>query len=228
MEKVTKNSIRLGIFVSVGILIFIIVIYNLGSRKQLFNSTFKVSCLFKDANGLKAGNNVRFGGVEIGTVDKVDIISDTLVKVDMMLDKKVRKFVRQGAKATVGSEGVMGDKLVNISHGLSNEPELKNNDTLEAGESTNIDEILLNLEVASFNAAEITGNLDTMLEGIKSGKGIVGKLFTDSSFANSVGKTVTNIEESTEAAKHSFLLRGFFKDKEKEKAKENTKKKKKE
>jgi phospholipid/cholesterol/gamma-HCH transport system substrate-binding protein len=224
MEKTTGKSIKLGVFVATGILIFIIAIYNLGARNQLFNSTFKIHCLFKDANGLKAGNNVRFGGVAIGTVDKVQIISDTLVKVDMMIDKSVRKFLRDGVKATVGSEGLMGDKLINISHGQIGEKEIKNNDTIEAGESTNIDEILLNLEVASFNAAEITGNLDTMLEDIRSGKGIVGKLFTDTSFANNVGATINNIKEGTEAAKHSFLLRGYFKDKEKEKGKDKKKK----
>lgn len=216
MEKATGNKIKLGIFVTVGLLIFIIAIFNLGAQKQLFNSTFRINAFFKDANGLQDGDNVRFGGIEIGTVDKVSIITDTSVKVEMVIDNKIRKFLKVGARATVGSEGLMGSKLINISPGRPDEKEIKNNDIIEGAESTNIDEILLNLEIASYNAAEITSNLDTIMNNIRMGKGVVGKLFMDSAFASNVGQTVTNIKEGSEAVKHNFLLRGYFKDKEKQ------------
>jgi len=223
MEKKTGNKIKLGIFVTVGLLIFIIAIFNLGAQKQLFNSTFRLTTLFKDANGLESGDNVRFGGIEVGTVDNVQIISDTSVKVDMIINNKIRKFMKVGARATVASDGLMGSKLINISPGRAEEREIKNNDTIEGAESTNIDEILLNLEIASYNAAEITSNMDTIFNNIRMGKGMIGKLFMDSAFANTIGQTAINIKDETEAAKHNFLLRGYFKDKEKEKQKKQQK-----
>ena len=226
MKKGNGNKISLGIFVTVGITLFIVAIYYLGQRQQLFSSTFKITTFFKDANGLEVGNNVRFGGINVGTVDNITITSDTSVQVDMVIDEKTRKFLHKGVKAIVGSEGLMGSKLVNLSSGYQDEKEISKNDIIESSASTNIDEILLNFEIASYNAAEITGNLDDIIAGIRSGKGTVGKLLMDSTFANTIGQTMSNIQDGTEAAKHSFLLKGFFKDKEKAKAKELEKEKK--
>jgi phospholipid/cholesterol/gamma-HCH transport system substrate-binding protein len=225
MKTGTGNKIKLGIFVTSGVLIFIVAIYFLGQRQQLFNNTFRISSLFKDANGLAVGNNVRFDGINVGTVDKIQITSDTSVKVEMVIDESIRKFLKKGVKAIVGSEGLMGSKVVNISPGMSDEKEIQNNEIVESGASTNIDEILLNMQLASYNAVDITDNLGAIITNIRAGKGSVGKLFMDTIFANTLGQTMTNVEEGTEAAKHSFLLKGFFKDKEKAKAKELAKEK---
>jgi phospholipid/cholesterol/gamma-HCH transport system substrate-binding protein len=223
MKKGTGHRLKLGIFVTFAIALFIVAIYYLGQRQQLFSGTFKISAIFKDANGLMVGNNIRFDGINVGTVDKIEIITDTSVQVDMVIDKKIKKFLKKGVKAIVGSEGLMGSKLVNISPGRCNDPEISDNECVESAPSTNIDEILLNMQVASYNAADITDNLDAIITNIRLGKGTIGKLFMDSAFANTIGGTMTNIEEGTEAAKHSFLLRGFFKDKEKAKEKEQAK-----
>jgi phospholipid/cholesterol/gamma-HCH transport system substrate-binding protein len=220
MKKGAGNRIKLGVFVSVGVALFIFAIYYLGQRQQLFSSTFKISAIFKDANGLEVGNNIRFDRINVGTVDKIEIITDTSVQVDMVIDKKIKKFLKKGVKATVGSEGLMGSKLVTISPGMNDEKEIKENEFVESGESTNVDEILLNFEIASYNAAEITSNMDTIFNNLRMGRGTVGKLLMDSSLATNIGQTMNNIQEGTEAAKHSFLLRGFFKDKEKAKQKE--------
>ncbi len=66
MKKDTSNKIRLGIFISLGIAVFIVGIYFIGERQQLFRSTFRVSGVFKDVAGLQAGSNVRFSGINVG------------------------------------------------------------------------------------------------------------------------------------------------------------------
>ena len=81
MKKNTSNRIRLGIFVSLGIVLFILGVYFIGERQQLFRSTFRLSCVFKDVAGLQSGGNVRFSGITVGTVDNISIVSDTTVKV---------------------------------------------------------------------------------------------------------------------------------------------------
>ena len=73
MKKNTSNKIRLGIFVSLGIVVFILGIYFIGERQQLFRSTFRLSGVFKDVAGLQAGNNVRLSGINVGTVENISI-----------------------------------------------------------------------------------------------------------------------------------------------------------
>jgi len=91
-NKQSGNRIRLGIFVSIAIALFIFVIYFIGNRQNLFTKTFHINGTFKDMGGLQVGNNVRFTGMNVGTINAVEIITDSTVKVDMRIEKKVQKF----------------------------------------------------------------------------------------------------------------------------------------
>src|SRR5688572_28278317 len=99
MEKDTGNKIRLGAFVTAGIAILIIGIYFIGQRQRLFSSTFKISGIFKDISGLQVGNNVRFSGINVGIIEEIEQITDTTVRVDMMIDVHTQKFIKKNAKA---------------------------------------------------------------------------------------------------------------------------------
>src|SRR4051812_28244697 len=114
MEKETGYRIRLGIFVSIGVALLIVTIYVIGKKQNLFGTTFKVSGIFHNVSGLQVGSNVRFSGISIGTVENIEIITDSTVRVDMILEEKTRKFIKKDAKASIGSEGLMGNKIVNI------------------------------------------------------------------------------------------------------------------
>ena len=97
MKKNISNRIKLGIFTSLGILVLILAIYFIGERQQLFRSTFHLTGVFKDVAGLQAGSNVRFSGVNVGTVDNIRIVSDTSVKVEILIDESTRKFIKKDA-----------------------------------------------------------------------------------------------------------------------------------
>jgi phospholipid/cholesterol/gamma-HCH transport system substrate-binding protein len=117
MKKQTGNKVRLGIFVSASILLFIVGIYFIGKRQQLFSSTFHVSGIFSDISGLQVGNNVRFSGINVGVIENIQQITDTTVKVDMIIEETSKKFIKKNAKAIIGSDGLMGNKLILIIPG---------------------------------------------------------------------------------------------------------------
>jgi phospholipid/cholesterol/gamma-HCH transport system substrate-binding protein len=224
MKKETGNRIRLGVFVTVGLGLFIIGIFFIGQKQRLFSHTVKVKFNCRDVNGLQAGNNVRFSGITVGTVQSVQIVADTLVRVTLMIDKSAKKFIKKDAQASVGSEGLMGDKIVNVAPGNEGSPEIENGDVIQCAEGSNIEEILAQVKVVAQNAAKITDDLADITGGIRDGKGAIGRLFTDSSFSQNLNQTMVNLKQGTkgfeqnmEAAKHNILLRGYFKKKEKEK-----------
>lgn len=233
MKKTTGNRVKLGIFVSVSITLFIAGIYFIGQRQQLFGSTFRVSGIFKDIRGLQIGNNVRFSGINIGIIDDIEQITDSTVRVDMLINEHTRKFMKKNAKAIIGSDGLMGNKIVVITPGTAGKKELADNDIIETAQPINIDDILLKIKVTSDNAADITDDLSAIMGNIRDGKGTVGKLFMDSTFAENVDQTLVNIKQGAggfkqnmNAASHNFFLRGFFKKKNKEKEKVKDKEKK--
>lgn len=227
MKKNTGNKIKLGIFVSVGIVLFITGIYFIGDRNQLFSTTFTIKGVFKNVNGLKIGNNVQFSGINVGTVSNIKIISDTSVEIEMAIEENVRKFIKKNSTAIIGSEGLMGNKIMNITPGSTDEKKIENNDLIKTASTIKMDDILLKVKITADNAAIISEQLAEILLKINNGNGTISRLLQDSTIAENINKTLINLRRSTkgldenmEAAKHNILLKGYFKDKEREAEKE--------
>ncbi len=224
MEKSTGNKIRLGIFVSAGFALLIICIYLIGERQQLFSNTFHVSGVFKNISGLQIGNNVRFSGINVGIVDDIEQITDTTVRVDMLIEEDTRRFMKKNAKAIIGSDGLMGNKIISITPGTVSEKELSDNDVIGTEQPVTMDDILVKLKVTGDNAANITSDLSVIMTNIREGKGTIGKLIMDTVMAEQVDQALVNIKQGAggfkqnmNAASHNVLLRGFFKKKDKSK-----------
>ena len=216
MKKNTTNKIKLGIFVSLGIAVFILGIYFIGERQQLFRSTFRVSGVFKDVAGLQAGNNVRFSGINVGTIDNISIISDTSVRVEILIDESTRKFIKKDAVASIGSEGLMGNKILIINPGTGGKKEIENNDTIKTTQPINMDDVLISLKTTIDNTSYITNDLSKITNNIQSGKGTIGRLIMDQSLAQNFDSTFINLKAGSagfktlvDKAKSSWLLWGF-------------------
>lgn len=220
---------KLGLFVTVGIILFFLAIFIIGKQKNLFDPVFQVKANFQNVSGLKVGNAVRFSGINVGTVDQIRIINDSTVQVTMLVKQDVQKFIKEDSEAGIGSEGIIGDKLVVLSKGGSTSKIIKEGQLIASSEPVETDAIMESLQVTADNAAMATGEITEILAKVNSGKGSLGKLINDDSMANDLDATMSNLKTSTkkldenmEAAQHNFLLRGYFK--KKKKAEERQKK----
>ncbi|MGD0038562.1 MAG: MlaD family protein [Bacteroidota bacterium] len=202
MKKDTSNKIRLGIFISLGIAIFIVGIYFVGERQQLFRSTFRVSGIFKDVAGLQAGNNVRLSGINVGTVDNISIVSDTSIRVEILIDESTRKFIKKDAVATIGSDGLMGNKILIINPGTGGKMEIENNNIVQTIQPINMDDILISLKASIDNTSNITSNLSKITGSIQSGKGTIGKLLMDQSLAQNFDSSIVNLKHGSEGLRN--------------------------
>jgi phospholipid/cholesterol/gamma-HCH transport system substrate-binding protein len=106
-----KFKVRLGLFVAGGLALFVIAVFIIGKQKNLFNPVFKLTSTFYNVSGLQVGNNIRFSGINVGTVDDISIINDSTVRVDMLIRKEIQQFIKSGCQVTIGSEGLIGDRL---------------------------------------------------------------------------------------------------------------------
>lgn len=225
----TKNNsykLKLGLFVSLGILFLIAIIFLIGSQQNLFSSEIKITTTFRNASGLQVGSAVRFSGIPVGTVQNVEIINDSTVQVDVSIKTEVQKFIKTDSKASIGSEGVIGDKLLVISQGSSKSKQISDGAVIKSFEPVEMDDILASVKVTAENAEIITDELGMLLTDINDGEGTLGKLMNDEGMAEDLEKTMENLRKSSkglnenmEAAKENFLLRGYFRRKEREKKK---------
>ncbi|MBC7884124.1 MAG: MCE family protein, partial [Saprospiraceae bacterium] len=106
-----KFKFRLGLFIAGGLLLFVLVIFIIGKQKHLFNPVFKLTSYFHNVSGLQVGNNIRFLGINVGTVDNISIINDSMVKVDMIVKTDVKPFIKKDSEVSIGSEGIIGDRI---------------------------------------------------------------------------------------------------------------------
>jgi phospholipid/cholesterol/gamma-HCH transport system substrate-binding protein len=226
-----KFKIRLGLFIAGGIVLFILAIFIIGKQKNLFSPVFKLNTTFYNVSGLQVGNNIRFAGITVGTVDNIDIINDSTVRVEMLIKKDVKKFIKSDCGVRIGSEGLIGDKLLVITQGSSDAPEVREGQAIKSAEPVEMDAIMASLAVTAVNAEVITGELAEIMVNVNSGNGTLGRLIQDSVIAENLSQTIINLKSSTkgldenmEAAKHNFLLKGYFNKKEKARLEEEKKK----
>ncbi|MBK7428882.1 MAG: MCE family protein [Saprospiraceae bacterium] len=221
-----KFKIRLGLFVVLGLLLFVLAVFIIGKQKNLFDPVFRVTATFYNVSGLQVGNTVRFSGINVGTVDNIAIINDSTVRVDMLIRQNVQKFIKSDSEVGIGSEGIIGDRILVLSQGSTDAPIIEDGEEITSTEPVETDAIIQSLEITAANAELISIELADMLENINSGKGTLGKLIHDDGIASNLSKTMDNLESSSkgldenmEAAKSNILLRGFFKKKEREERK---------
>jgi len=212
-----KFKIRLGLFVAIGLALFVLAIFVIGKQKNMFNPVFSLKTTFYNVSGLQVGNNVRFSGINVGTVDKITIINDSTVMVYMIIRKEVNQFIKADSEVAIGSEGLIGDRLVTITQGSNESPVATDGMLLSSMEPVETDAIMESLLITAGNAEIITDQLAEIMINVNSGKGTLGQLIQDTTMADAFKKTLDNLESSTqgldenmEAAKHNILLRGYF------------------
>lgn len=226
MPKEKNYKWKLGLFAIAALVIAVAGIYYIGKQRNKFGAVLHLSARFNSVSGLKIGSNVRVGGIDVGTVDGISLVTDTTVQVDMIIQRGIQKFIRKDARASIGSDGLMGDKVIVINAGTPASPRVVDGDSLGSRQPIETDAIMSSLKTSADNAAIITTNLADISNRISQGRGALGKLLHDTTLSTNISATVKNLRsgseglnENMEAAKHSFLLRGFFKKKEKEKKK---------
>lgn len=267
MKKESVFKWKLGMFVIIGLVLFVLTIYFVGKQKNLFGSTFHLKSTFKTVSGLRVGNNVRFSGINIGTVNEIELVTDSSVVVSLLIKDEVQQYIKTDAIASIGSDGLMGDKVLTISPGTASKKIVKDNDQIASKNPVEMADVMNSVKTSVDNAGVITAQLAEFTYNMNNGNGTLSKLTTDQEFANSLKNTITNLETSTtqfakftnsmnngkgtlsklvsdeklgtkldstisnveagtkgleevmEAAKHNFLLKGYFNKKKKEDAK---------
>jgi len=212
-----KYKVRLGLFIAGGLALFVLAIFIIGKQKNLFNPVFKLYSTFYNISGLQVGNNIRFSGITVGTVDDINIINDSTVRVDMLIRKDVQEFIKSDCEVAIGSEGLIGDRLMVITQGSADAPLAKEGQWLQSAEPVETDAIMASIQVTASNAEIITKQLAEIMYKVNTGNGTLGRLIQDSTIAENFNQTIVNLKKSSKgldenmnAAKHNFLFRGYF------------------
>jgi phospholipid/cholesterol/gamma-HCH transport system substrate-binding protein len=247
MNKRMTSNIKLGIFVLSGLAFLILMLYLIGKNENLFGPSFELKARFQNVQGLRPGNNIRYSGIQAGTVKKINIINDTTIEVVMLVDTKMKNYIHKSAIASIGTDGLMGNKLVNIYPSKEPAALVEDGDILQIRKTIDTDDMLqtlaktnndvaviaselkgtiqrinnstaawkilndeslpqnirssvANIRAATAKANELVNNFNTLITDVKSGKGSLGAILTDSSFANNLNEAILKIKSVGEDA----------------------------
>ncbi len=204
MEKTTSQKIRLGFFVIIGLLLFILAIYFVGSKQKMFGKTNHLEAVFNNVNGLQLGNNVRYSGINVGTVLGIEMDNDTIIRVDMIIDKAIFPFIKKDAIATISSDGLVGNMIVNILPGKGIQPSVEPGDKIRSQNKVRTEDILNTLSVTNVNTSKLSFDLLKITKQINEGKGTIGALINDTLMAKDLKETMKYLKTTGKGTAESI------------------------
>lgn len=193
-----KHSIVVGAFILFAIAILLLAVFTLGGRKKIYEKTITLSAVFNDVTGLQKGNNIWFSGVKIGTVDKVKILSGSKVEVEMEIEKRSKDFIVKDAKAKIGSDGLIGNRIVIIYGGTQGMPVVEPGDTLQTDAPLNSAEMMNTLQENNKNLSAITSDFKIVSRRLAGGEGTVGELLSNDSMAKHLEATAIMLQRMSD------------------------------
>ena len=205
MDREQRFSIRVGAFVIAGLALLGVIVFLLGGERGYFSRHVSYTASFKSIDGLKTGSPVRLAGVEIGQVTRISFYKDPAdrrVQVTIDTISSYADRIRADTTASVGSRGVLGDKVIDLSLGSPDQPVIVPGGEIQAGSSNDYTEIIkkgaevidntvaitsdLRQLVASYNTPDMRDGIGDavaaardILEGIRSGDGALHALIFD-------------------------------------------------
>jgi phospholipid/cholesterol/gamma-HCH transport system substrate-binding protein len=214
-----SQNFRVGIFIIITLAILATGVFLIGSRESMFRSSYKVRADFDNVAGLNEGADVRVGGIRKGSVKRIQLPKEPNGKVVVLMDleKETQSIVKLDSVADIKSEGMLGDKYVEISFGSMDSAKLRGGETIASQPPVDIsdlfaktNQILDTTQGALTNVVSATSNINDISTKINHGQGTVGALINDKTIYNQAAATVTSMHEDVDALKHNFLLKGFF------------------
>lgn len=206
MAKKT-STVKLGFFIFLGLLILAISIFLIGDKDALFSTTFEVKTYFKDIQGLRSGASVRLSGIDVGTVSSVAIIgtdSTGSVEVKLKLVEDVRKFIKTDTKATIETEGLVGNKVVVLKIGSANADPIESGGRIQAKEPLSFSDIIEETQGVMHYTKMMTKDLAEIVNRVNRGEGSIGKLLTDEDLYKDATQLTRSADKSLQAITTEF------------------------
>ena len=195
-----KRAVIVGIVLALGLTIFMVAVFTLGGQKKAFTSTISLKAVFKDVNGLQKGNNIWFSGVKVGTIRSVNFDPAARVIVAMNVEESVQQYIHTDAHAKVGSDGLIGNRIIVIYGGSAAAPLVSSGDTLSVENLSSTEGMLDTLQQNNRNLLSITSNFKAISDEVVAGKGTMGRILTQDEMANTLQTALNSLNVASRNA----------------------------
>lgn len=207
------REIRVGLVILAAMIVLAAGIFLIGERNNLFARKNEYFIEFNNVSGLKAGNPVQLNGVDVGTVERVELPQDPQyprIKIFISVERKYADRIRgpqdpralvegqPASRARIKTLGLLGDKFIEINSGSTVYPAIPPENQIPAAQPTNVDALLASGEDVMDNVVEISSSLSKILGRMERGEGLLGELTSNSPSGQRLKASLIGTSESLE------------------------------
>jgi phospholipid/cholesterol/gamma-HCH transport system substrate-binding protein len=200
-SPITWEQVRVGLLMLIALAILSAAVFLVGDTGNVFGRRYQLVTLVRSAAGLVPGASVQLAGQTVGQVDRIQLIAPerrppdgNAVEIWLAIDEDVREQIRTDSRAQVRTQGLLGDKLIDIAPGSAEAPVLAEGDTVPSSTSVDYDALIAQGAGAVDELLEITQNLSELTGRLLEGEGSLGRLVTDDALYERVVSLAANLD----------------------------------
>lgn len=211
---ISWSQIRVGLAVVAALAVLAVAIFFIGESAAIFGERYELTTLMPSANGLIEGASVKLAGQDVGKVEVIEFVPiedrrrpDQVLKITMSINVAVQEQIRGDSEARVRTQGLLGDKMIDLTPGTPDAPPLVAGDTVPSAIAVDYEQMLA-------SAAELVDDLSVMLRNMRSiadnllaGEGTAGRMLVDTTLyveMLSTSRSMTQFLESVGSAEGAF------------------------
>jgi len=205
MEK-KMSTVRLGIFIFLGAVLLIGSIMLIGNKESMFTPTFDVYTYFENIEGLRSGAAVRLSGISVGSISdiRIDPNSKGKVIIKMRLNSDIQKFIKTDSKASIETEGLVGNKVVVIRVGSAGAQQVSDGGFIQSIEPLGFAAIIAETQGIMEYTKEMTRNLSEIVAKVNKGEGSIGKLINRDDLYQNTNRLIITADKSLQAISYKL------------------------
>jgi phospholipid/cholesterol/gamma-HCH transport system substrate-binding protein len=194
-EKKKIDNAKLGILVVSGVLFLVFTLYMIGKNQNIFGSSFTITSVVENVNGLVPGNNVRYKGIDVGTVKSIEMANDSLIHINLYIHKRMQPYIKKNALTSISTDGLMGNKIIQIIPQSGEADAVEEGDIIYSIVPLDTDEMLKKLE-GTGDYLEVTfKNLSEIAEKLNKNENLWGML-SDEEFSEDIKNSVKELRKA--------------------------------
>jgi phospholipid/cholesterol/gamma-HCH transport system substrate-binding protein len=200
-KQLTWTELRVGLFVLAGAILLAVVIFYVTGGSG-FGPKYRLRVFLPEVDGLTLGAPVRVDGVDVGNVEKIEIAvpkpgqptsKDRNIEVDMRIQKNYDAYIRSDSSAGLITEGLLGNRYVDIDRGYVGRV-LTNNEEIPGREETALKQVVERSADLMNDLSSITKQASAVMTDVRNGRGSLGKFMVDPTAYNHLNASLENID----------------------------------
>ncbi|RPI17472.1 MAG: MCE family protein [Ignavibacteriae bacterium] len=209
------SSLKVGITVFIGLIIFFVFIFIVGNESNTFSDTYDLKLFVDNVEGLAEGSMVTLGGLKVGSVKAIEFDNQNGkngITVTLNLNERFRKQVTKNSEATIKTIGLLGDKYIDVSIGQQGQVPLSENDYLPVKQSMDLASLASDVKTALNDFSSTVSEIKLVLNDVNEGRGTLGKFVKDPAVYDGLNNFVGSMNSVAGAiqGRKGFLGRAIY------------------